>query len=65
MLLFITSRIFEECPQDGPARNVIKGLTQAAESYQEAVRCLKDRYDRPRLAHREHVSNMLDVSPEG
>ena len=45
--------------KDGPARNVIKGLTQTAESYQEAVRCLKDRYDRPRLTHREHVRNIL------
>ena len=36
-----------EALKDGPARNVIKGLTQTAESYQQAVRCLKDCYDRP------------------
>ena len=33
--------------KDGPARNVIQGLTQSAESYQEAIRCLQDRYNRP------------------
>ena len=41
--------------KDGPARYVIEGLTQMADSYQEAVRCLKDRYNRPRLIHHEHV----------
>ena len=45
--------------KDGPARNIIKGLTQTAESYQEPVRCLKDRYNRPRLTHRKHVRNIL------
>ena len=45
--------------KDGPARNVIKGLTQTVESDQEAVRCLKDRHDRPRLTHREHVCSIL------
>ena len=49
--------------KDGPARNVVQGLTQTAESYQDAVRCLKDRYDRPRLIHREHVRNIVQASP--
>ena len=49
--------------KDGPARNVIQGLTQTAESYQEAVRCLKDRYDRPRLTHREHVRSIVQAPP--
>ena len=42
--------------KDGPAKNVIQGLTQSAESYQEAIRCLKERYERPRLTHRKHVT---------
>ena len=37
--------------KDGPARSVIQGLTQTAESYQEAIRSLKNRYNRPRLTH--------------
>ena len=47
--------------KDGPARNVIKGLTQTAESYQEAVRGLKDLCDHPRLTHCEHVHNILNA----
>ena len=49
--------------KDGPARNVIQGLTQTAESYQEAVRCLKDCYDRPRLTHRERVRSIVQAPP--
>ena len=47
----------------GLPKNVIQGLTQTTESYQEAVRCLKDRYDRPRLIHREHVRSILQAPP--
>ena len=49
--------------KDGPARNVIQGLTQSAESYQDSVRYLKDRYDWPRLVHREHVRSIVQVPP--
>ena len=35
----------------GPAMYVIQGLTQTAESYPEAIKCLHDRYDRPRITH--------------
>ena len=45
--------------KDGPAKNVVKRLTQTAESYKEAVRCLKDRYNRPRLIHREHIRSIV------
>ena len=44
-----------------PARNVIQGLTQTSESYQEATECLKARYDRPRIIHREHVRSILQA----
>ena len=40
---------------------VIQGLTQTAESYPEAVKCLHDRYDRPRITHREHVRSILQA----
>ena len=39
----------------GPARHVIKGLSQTAGSYAEATECLKVRYDRPCLIHQAHV----------
>ena len=38
-----------------PAMYVIQGLTQIAESYGEGIKCLKDRYDCPRVTHHEHV----------
>ena len=47
--------------KDGPAKSVVQGLTQTVESYQEAIRCLKDCYDRPRLTHREHVRSILQA----
>ena len=47
--------------KDGPARNVIHGLTQTVESYHDAIACLKDRYDRPRITHREHVRTILQA----
>ena len=47
--------------KSGPAKSVVQGLTQTADSYQEAIRCLKDRYDRPRLTHREHVRSILQA----
>ena len=49
--------------KDGPARSRIQGLTQTAESYQEAIKCLKERYDRPSLTHREHVRSILQGPP--
>ena len=45
----------------GRGRNVIQGLTQTAESQQEAIECLKARYDLPRITHREHVRNNLQA----
>ena len=33
--------------KDGLARNIIQGLIQIAESYQEAIKCLKDCYKMP------------------
>ena len=49
--------------KDGPARNVIQGLTEMAESYQEDVKCLKDCYNHPRLTHCEHVWSILQAPP--
>ena len=43
----------------GPAMFVIQGLTQTAESYSEAIKCLYDRYDCPRITHRENVRSIL------
>ena len=45
----------------GPAMYVIEGLAQTAESYGQAVKCLHDRYDRPRVIYHEHVRSILQA----
>ena len=47
----------------GPAEQVIQGLAQTAETYKEAISCLRSRYDRPRLIHQAHVRAILDLAP--
>ena len=47
--------------KDGSARNVIEGLSHSGEQYNEAVQCLKERYNRPRLIHQAHVRKILEV----
>ena len=39
----------------GPARFVIQGLTRISKGYEEAIKCLNERYDRPRLVEEEHI----------
>ena len=45
----------------GPAMYIIQGLTQTAESYAEAIKCIKDLYNRPRVTHHEHVQSILQA----
>ena len=45
----------------GPARHVIEGLSRTAGSYSEAIECLKERFDRPRLIHQAHVRAILEA----
>ena len=47
--------------KDGSAKNAIEGLSHSGENYDEAVKCLKARYDRPRLIHRTHVQMIVDT----
>ena len=53
----------QDALKDGPARFVIQGLTRTSESYAEAIRCLMERYDRPRLVQEEHIRNIVDAAP--
>ena len=50
----------KEALKDGPAKGVIMGLAQTADNYEEAVHCLKERYDRPRLIYQAHVHSILE-----
>lgn len=49
--------------KDGSARNAIDGLSHSGDNYNEAVECLKSRFDRPRLIHRTHVQMIVDTPP--
>ena len=41
--------------KDKTAKSLIAGLTKSSEHYDEAVKCLQERYDRPRQIHQTHV----------
>lgn len=45
----------------GGAKGVIEGLSRSRDHYNEAVTCLKSRYDRPRLIHQAHVQKILEA----
>ena len=45
----------------GSAKQSIEGLSKSGDHYTEAVECLKDRYNRPRLIHQAHVRAIVDV----
>ena len=46
----------------GPAKSVIGGrLTQTSASYEEAIKCLQIRYDRPRVLHQAHVRKIEEA----
>lgn len=47
--------------QQAIKKGSIEGLTQTGENYEEAVSCLKSRYDRPRLIYRTHVQKIMDA----
>ena len=49
--------------KDGSARSTIEGLSRTGENYDEAIECLKTRYDKPRLIHQAHVRKILDIPP--
>ena len=49
--------------KDGSARNAIEGLSRSGDNYEEAVECLKSRYDRPRLIQHTHVQLIVDTPP--
>ena len=46
----------------GPAKDVIKGLSHSAGSYEQAVECLRQRYDKPRLIHQSHVRAIVEAA---
>ena len=49
--------------KDGSARNAIERLSHSGDNYEEAVKCLKSRYDGPRLIQHTHVQLILNTPP--
>ena len=47
--------------KDGPPGHIIESLANDAESYNEAIDCLRKRYDQPRVIHRAHTRATLDA----
>ena len=47
--------------KDGPARLIIHGLTRTSESYEEAIKCLKEQYDWPKLIQEDHIRSIVDA----
>ena len=53
----------QQALKGGAAKNSIEGLSRTGENYEEAIQCLKKRFDRPRLIHQAHVKCILDAPP--
>ena len=47
--------------KDGSAKNAIEGLSHSGDNYEEAIECLKSRYNRLRLIQRTHVQLITDA----
>ena len=52
-----------EALKSGPAKSVVVGLTQTSDNYEEAIKCLKKCYDRPRVLHQAHVRKIQEAFP--
>ena len=47
--------------KDGSAKGIIEGLSTSGEFYPEAIKILKDQYNRPRLILQSHVRAILEA----
>ena len=47
--------------KSGLARQVIEGLSSSGSEYDEAIKCLQKRYDKPRLLHQARVRTIAEV----
>ena len=53
----------QQALKDGTAKHAIEGLSRTGDHYSEAVECLQQRYDHPRLIHRTHVQTIVETPP--
>ena len=47
--------------KDKTTKNLIAGLTKSSDHYDEAIKCLQERYDRPRQIHQMHVRRIVEA----
>ena len=47
--------------KDKTAKSLIAGLTKSSDHYDEAIKCLQERYDRPRQIHQTHVRRIVEA----
>lgn len=47
--------------KDGAAKSIIEGLSKSGDQYDEAVKCLRGRFDRPKLIHEAHVQKIIEI----
>ena len=47
--------------QDKTAKSMIVGFTKSSDHYDEAVKCLQERYDWPRQIHQMHVHRIVEA----
>ena len=51
----------QQTVKNGSAKPVIEGLSRTGENYNEAINCLKPRFNRPQLLHRSHVRKIVEA----
>ena len=49
--------------KDKTAKSLIAGLTKSSNHYDEAVKCLQERYDRPSQIHQTRVCQIIEATP--
>ena len=47
--------------EKGLAKKVIQSLSHSTGTYQEAVKCLQQRYDKPRFIHQKHMKTIVEA----
>ena len=51
----------KQAVKDSSAKHAVEGLSGSGDQYEEAVECLRKRFDRPRLLHQAHVRAIVDA----
>ena len=47
--------------KEGAAKGIIEGLSMSGDQYNEAIKCLRDRFNYPKLIHEAHVQRIIEI----